>query len=210
MSLSGRAGIVAGVAGALALVAAARLASGAGAGAASECCTAAVDVVRVFNEYQRQRDLTEEMRRHQDRLEKENQRRRDQIDSLQATIDAMHPDDPTYAEKMRQLLQQQIDYKNWFDVNQAAMAREVGIWTTRIYREITASVAEIAKSQGIALVLYKDQFEPAGLDPEVIREQIRSRKVLFAADTIDLTQAVLDRLNAQYRAQPQTPMIQVP
>ncbi len=178
--------------------------------AAGECCAAVVDVVKVFNEYQRQRDLTEEMKRTQDRLEKENQRRRDQIDSAQATLDAMHPDDPTYAEKMRQLLQQQIDYKNWFDVNQAAMAREVGIWTTRIYREVTTSVGEVAQSQGVALVMFRDEFEPSGLDPEVIRDQIRSRKVLYAADTIDLTQTVLDRLNNQYRSQPQKPMLQVP
>lgn len=179
-------------------------------GQPGNCCVAVADVVRIFNEYQRQRDLTEEMRQLQDRLERENQRRRDQIDGLQATIDAMNPDDPTYGDKMRQLLQQQIDYKNWFDVNQAAMAREIGIWTTRIYREITTAVSETAQSQGLALVLYKDQFEPAGLDPEVIREQIRSRKCLYAAESVDITAAVLSRLNASYRARPQQPMLQVP
>lgn len=179
-------------------------------GAAGDCCVGAVDVVKVFNEYQRQRDLTEEMKQHQDRLEKENQKRRDQIDALQATIDAMNPNDPTYSEKMRQLLQQQIDYKNWFDINQAAMQREIGIWTTRIYREITNTVSEVAQSQGAALVIFKDEFEPTGLDPEAVREQIRSRKVLYASASVDLTQTVLDRLNAAYRAKPQQPMLQVP
>jgi hypothetical protein len=49
------------------------------------------------------------------------------------------------------------------------------------------------------------------MDPDVIREQIRSLHLLYANPAIDLTQVVLDKLNAEYRAKPRQKMLlQVP
>ena len=109
---------------------------------------ACVDVVQVFNEFQRQKDLTEEMRELQDRLNEENKQRRQKIDALQAEIDKLDPDDPAYVTRMREMLAMQIDYKNWVDLKQADMSREVGVWSVRIYREILKAVEELARRRG--------------------------------------------------------------
>ncbi|MBI5865257.1 MAG: hypothetical protein HZB38_12250 [Planctomycetes bacterium] len=73
----------------------------------------AVDVVKVFAEYLRQKDLSEEMKQKEDQLQKENQTRRDSIEAAQAQVDRMDAGkDPLYAAKVRELLQMQIEYKN--------------------------------------------------------------------------------------------------
>jgi Skp family chaperone for outer membrane proteins len=114
----------------------------------SNCCVACLDVVRIFTEYERQKDLTEEMRTVNQEMQDEEQRRRGQIDSLQATLDAMSDSDPAKVKRYREMFQLQLDYKNWGELMQADMAREVGLWTRRIYDEIMTATAEFAQRQG--------------------------------------------------------------
>lgn len=178
--------------------------SGGGGGRA-----ATIDVVKVFNEYERQRDLSIEIKAVQDRLELENTQRRSKIDQMQAALDAMDPTDPVYANKSKEVLQAQVDYKNWFDLKEAMITREVGIWTARVYREILKATEEIARQNGYDIVLYRDEFQTPSFDPKEVREQIRQRKVLYASPASDVGQQVLDKLNAEYRAQPKQPMIKV-
>jgi len=168
-----------------------------------------VDVVRIYNEYQRQKDLADEMKAKQDALQNENQQRRSAIDTAQATLDKLNVSDPTYPSRMRDLLQMQIEYKNWFDLMQADMSREIGIWTVRVYNEIVDSVKREADAGGYDMVFYRDEFEPAGFDPQVLREQIRGRKLLHFNPGTDMTAQVLEKLNTAYRALPRQPMLQI-
>ncbi len=197
----------------LAAAAAWALAERSGAQAAKSTATGrvgCVNVVVVFNGFQRQKDLTEEMNQLQARLQEENRQRRDKIDALQAELERLDPDDPTYVQRTRDLLAQQIDYKNWVDLRQADLTREVGLWTVKIYREILKATEALAEREGYDLILYKGEFEPTSMDPETVKDLIRANQVLYAHNSIDLTQAVLDKLNNDYRAQPRTKMMYVP
>ncbi len=197
----------------LAAAAAWALAERSGAQAAKSTATGrvgCVNVVVVFNGFQRQKDLTEEMNQLQARLQEENRQRRDKIDALQAELERLDPDDPTYVQRTRDLLAQQIDYKNWVDLRQADLTREVGLWTVKIYREILKATEALAEKEGYDLILYKGEFEPTSMDPETVKDLIRANQVLYAHNSIDLTQAVLDKLNNDYRAQPRMKMMYVP
>jgi len=202
---------IGGAAAAALLGGAARLqASGQGGASAAAGRVASINVVRVFNEYQRQKDLTEELRTRKDELQTENQKKRERIDALERAMQLMSPTDPTYSTKMEEVLKEQFAFKNWYDMVEAATAREVGLWTARIYREILDAVQEVAESEGVELVLYFEEFRPpANLDPDAVRQMIQTRQVIHASPTSDLSQTVLDRLNAKYRQQPRTPMLRI-
>ncbi len=171
---------------------------------------ACIDVVKIFNEYQRQKDLSDEMKNLQSKLEEENKSRRQKIDEFEAALGKIDPNDPTYVARMRELLQMQIEYKNWVDLKQADMTREIALWSCRIYKEIIKLTEEVAKSQSYDLVFYRDEFECAANNPDQIREQIRGRKLLYANASVDISQTVLDALNSAYRAQPKANMLFVP
>jgi Skp family chaperone for outer membrane proteins len=172
--------------------------------------SACVNIIMVFNEYQRQKDLAEEMTNETIKFEAEFNTRKQRIEALQATLDAMNRQDPAIQKKLQEQLAEQISFKNWGDFKQAAMGREVGMWTTRVYTEIVDMVAVVAQQEGWDLVLYRDEFEEVSFDPNVIRDQIRGRKLLYASPAVDLTQKVLEKLNAQYRAKPRQKMLQIP
>lgn len=171
---------------------------------------ACVDVVKAFNEYQRQKDLAGEMADLQQKLQDENISRRNKIDAAQAELDKLDREDPTYPERMRAFLAMQIDYKNWAELKQADMSREIGVWTVKIYRDIQKAAGEVAKRDGYDLVLYKGEFEQTSPDPDAIREQIRSLQILYSNPSIDITQALVDKLNNDYRTQPRAKMMMVP
>jgi Skp family chaperone for outer membrane proteins len=170
---------------------------------------ACLDVIKIFNEYERQKELTEEMRAVEQEMQNEIERRRGQIDTLQATLDAMSDSDPAKFKRQREMFQLQLDYKNWAELMQADMAREVGLWTRKIYNEVRAAAEEIALRDGYDMVFYREGPELVGYDPEAVRDQIRSRKLIYASPTVNVTQAVLDKLNADYRAQPKQQMLQI-
>lgn len=171
---------------------------------------ATLDIARVFNEYEGQKDLAQEFKESQDQLQLEDQQRRSRIDSLQATLDKMNPSDPNYLAKNKEYFDLQIDYKNWVDLKRAAIAREMAIWTTKIYKDILAAVKDHAEHEGIDLVLAKDEFEPASFDPKIIQQQIADRKVIYGSAAADISQIVSEKLNAAYRAQPHTKKLNVP
>lgn len=178
----------------------------AGGTQAANCCVATLDVVLVFNEFQRQKDLDEELKQKKAALEAEADRRRKAIDALQTTVAAMDPNDSMFPARRRELLSMQIDAKNWADLAQQEMEAEISFWTARVYQEIVAATETIAASRGIEIVLYRDEFQPLR-ESQAVREQIRSRKVVWAGRNADLSQAVLDRLNSDYRAKPRVKML---
>ncbi len=171
---------------------------------------AVIDVIRIFNECQRQKDLDEELKGLQQKLDAESRTRKLKIDETQAELNRLDPSDPAYTKKMQDLMQMQIEYKNWFDMKQAMLTREVSVWSWRIYRELTDICETVAKQNAIDLVLYKGEFPPVSSDPDETRNRIRNRVIVYNSSEIDITQAVLEQLDAQYRSQPAKPMLQVP
>lgn len=185
------------------------LAQGRSGGATAR--VASINVGTIFSEYQLKKDLDEEMKQVEDKMQLEMDSRRKRIDQMQATVDAMNPNDPTYGDQTRAVLKAQVEFKNWIDMAQADMTRELALWTTRIYSEILEMTEQVAQRDGYDIVLYHDQFQPGSLDPQAIQNQISQRRIVYVAPQADITNAVLDALNARYRSQPQSgPKIQIP
>ncbi len=207
MRRSWRTGLLTGLGVGLAALALGRTIQAQNAAAAPAGRIMCVNVIRVMNEYQRQKDLMDELNKYKEKIEAEDVQRKQKIDALQAELDKMNPEDPTLVQRMREMLTAQIDYKNWRDLKQMDTAREVGLWSIRLYKEVVKATEEIAQREGYELVFYRGQFETVSMDPEVIKEQIRSLHLLYANPSTDITQAVLDKLNAEYRAQPKQQML---
>lgn len=172
---------------------------------------ATIDVVKIFNEYQRRKDLTEEMKLEQDKFQNEGKAREQKVDALTREMQAYNPDDPAYKVKVADLLAMKIDNKNWAELKQIMITGEVAVWTRKIYQEISEAAARMAESRGVDVVLYRDEFPPPVRDPDEIRNIIRQRKLIYSNPAIDLTDEVLATLNAAYRSQPaQQKMMNIP
>jgi Skp family chaperone for outer membrane proteins len=168
-----------------------------------------VDVMLVMNECERWKAIKEEIAEHQEKLNAENTRRREALDNKLAAIDQMDENDPTLPERTRQLRAETLEYRIWSELVQQDMQAEIARWSVRVYREVQAAAETVARRDEYDFVFYKGQFSPASSDPQVIQQQIRDNQVLYANQAADMTQVVLDKLNADFRAEPRKPMIQI-
>lgn len=171
---------------------------------------ACVNVKTVFDEYQRRKDLDDEMTELQDQFRIEEEQRRTKIDTLQAEIDRLDPTDPTARERLGELRRMTVEYRIWGELKQADMGGELARWSLKIYGEILDTVSGVAEREGYDMVFYKGQFEPTSMDFEALSNQIRDHKLLYAHASVDLTQVVLTALHDEYRKQPRQKMLYVP
>lgn len=203
-------GLLAGVAGSVLALVVVETIQAQSAAAPATGRVASINVLRIRNDYQRYKDLLDEDKAHRDRLTEEENARKGRITNLESTIDAMGNEDPMRPERMREWMQMQIDYKNWGEMAQLTLAREFGLWSIEVYKDIYKAAEELARQQGYDLVVFAEPFEPMSIEPQALENQVRLQKVIYANPTIDLTQLVLDRLNEQYRGVPRQKMMQIP
>ena len=170
---------------------------------------AAIDLQKALMEYERMKAFQDELNELQNNLNTELQQRQDNADTLQATVDVMDRNDPTFVQKLETVLQARIQNRTWFEVKQAYVAREVAVVTDAIYRDILKATQEIAEHAGYDLVVYSDEYQ-ASMNPEDIQAQMATRRVLYANPAIDITQFVLDKVNSDYRAKPAQRQLNVP
>ena len=167
--------------------------------------TGVIDVVRVFNEYQKSDHLTERLGAEKAELDVEQKAKREAIEYLVVERDSFKRDSEEYRAKNEEMVEQTIGLKAWAEFHEKRLLHEHKALTAVLYEEIEAAVREVARQQGFSLVLYLD----GGLIPPPkslrdfnvlqLRELIRQRKVIYHDPGVDLTNAVLEKLNADFQ-----------
>ncbi len=160
---------------------------------------AVVDIVKVFNEYQRTKEINERLNKEQINLQNQRKAKLDRVEALKAQLESLNPDSKDYYQRQKELLEASIELKNFTDIKSEEVKREFRVLTEDIYKQILKSVEDAAKDMGYDLVLYLDMMEIKGDSFPALLEKIRERKVMYAAKHIDITQNVLDVLNQTYK-----------
>jgi Skp family chaperone for outer membrane proteins len=82
-----------------------------------------------------------------------------------------------------------------FDVELALLQQD-------LYQRIVAAVGDLAQANGIDIVVVNDNAVPIRVNPELripratqVEEQISQRRVMFAADKVDITEELILRMN---------------
>lgn len=92
-----------------------------------------------------------------------------------------------------------------FDIrNKTARAnikRKYYIATLSLYKEITDTVAELARQRGIDIVIYRDGRAMGGRSVQELQRQMSGRKILYATGRLDITDEVLKKVNAAFAAE---------
>jgi len=169
---------------------------------AASCCVATVDVVRVFNECAQIQDLNQMMKEDTDELAKEAAQRRKVIEDKQIEIGAFKPGTTDFDLRRKDLVRMNIEANVWLKVTEQSMEQDKFDWTRIIYEQTMRAAAEIAREKGFQLVLQSTEFKPQEIEQSIatLRRVIQDRAVLYRAADIDLTDAIIRRLDRDYHA----------
>jgi Skp family chaperone for outer membrane proteins len=176
-------------------------AGGAGAVLANQTSVAVMDPSRVLEGLIERADAESGLRAKFEDLKAQANTRTSEIRSLQEQLQL------TQDANAREALQNEIESKGvkaiafdqfaarQFDVDLALLKQD-------LYQRIKAAVADLSQANGIDIVLVNDNAMPIQINPELkvaraaqVSEQISQRRVMFAADKVDITDELILRMN---------------
>jgi len=163
---------------------------------------AVCDVAKVFNNYQRAKDLTTEFEQRRRRIKAEDERRSARLKQLEATISALKPGSKEHDARLAEYMRASIERQVWRKMEEELAIREHRRLTEEMYKEILGAIDAVAKARGFDLVIYLENVPVASATTTELLNKIAQRKVLYHDPRIDLTQTVLQRVNSRYRPGP--------
>lgn len=159
------------------------------------------DVVVVFNEYQKAKDLTQKLDRRRQEIQAEGQRRSNEIDSIRMTLEGLRPGSKKYRQEQQRMEKLQIERDVWAKVQKAKVMRDHYLLTKEMYNDILRVIRDVADQHELDLVLYRELGQLEAKNTRELLRELSMRKVLYSKPSVNITDLVLKRLNARYKAE---------
>ena len=137
-------------------------------------------------------------------LDEQQRQKQQEVADLKARRDQLNPDSPQYDQLNRDLLEKSISLQSWTTLNRADLERRQKVQIKVLYEKVEKAIGEIAKQQGIDLVLVQrtpvmpDTMDNLTMDQ--LRGILNAKEVLYANDAADLTGTVTAKLDQQYQS----------
>ncbi|MEL7087672.1 MAG: OmpH family outer membrane protein [Planctomycetota bacterium] len=133
-------------------------------------------------------------------LQTEQKERQDAIVKLQNEIDPLEPGGDAWRAKRDQIQQKTLELRVWAEMqtqnNQLEQARQFAV----LYRNVNEAAGQVAQEMGYDVVLQAGELpDLMRLNVEQLQSVVQSRKVIYSSDQVDITAAVLSRLNAEFK-----------
>lgn len=160
---------------------------------------AVVNLTSVFDRFSMTRDLEDLFAGRRESITGQAESQRDDITFKRNELRQFKPGTPDFQQREETLIQAEIRFQVWLEVEERRLKNEHKNWLVEIYKNVEQVIAKLAADRGIDLVLTYNDLDPGAPDSVAFKQQILLRTVLFASDRADLTGPVLAKLDADYQ-----------
>jgi len=162
--------------------------------------TAVVDIEKVFNELDERSAVEADIQSRIAELQKWEQDQRKDIAALQSDLELMKAGTDAYEQTREKLRKALIELRVEMEVGQRQIEQEKALQLEGLYLKMIETVGQVARQQGYELVMFRDNTPPMrGANQQQIAALIQVRKTLYAADHLDLTEQVKQKMNNDYQ-----------
>ncbi len=158
------------------------------------------DLVSLFNNYQRAKDLTTELNERRTAIKAESEKRTKAVETLKMELENYKKGSQQYEQTFNEVARQSIDLDAYLRYQEQLALRDHRSLTEEMYKEIIGAVGKVAARQGASVVMQREQDQLNTEDTKAMLQQIYNRKVLYFNEALDITDAVLTSLNQGYKA----------
>lgn len=157
--------------------------------------TAVVDIVKAMQAHPRTKVVEDKFEQAQKNAENELNLQDKDIQELKRELEAMPAEAPERIEKEKLYQRRVSNAKFNYEWDMRLAVREYVLGLERIYGAVRGEVGRYAKEQGLDIVLqYTPAITPLNAgDPKDFALKTRLRGVLFAANEVDITAAIIKR-----------------
>jgi Skp family chaperone for outer membrane proteins len=158
---------------------------------------------KIFDNMDEMRAVQQQLAAEQERYMRDRDQRHANVRSLEAARNQLRPDMPQFSQRHNEYINAVIELQAWEQMQQHERQHIQKQHMMRLFERIREAVEEVARREGIHLVLSEPQIPPIELmTPEELRAVIGQRNVLYADGVRDISDEVTRLLNEQYRQQP--------
>ncbi len=169
------------------------------AGARSGNQVAAVNLVYVFDNFERTRVLNQKRLESLQKLKETEDSKTEALDAEQKTLEAIAPDSAEYFQRKRKFDHMNVEFKVWQMYERDQITRAHLHWVQQTYQMVIDEIAAVAKQKGISLVVTQEDLDVSKIDnTESLLQRILIRKVVYCDPAIDMTEEVLASLNSKF------------
>ncbi len=160
-----------------------------------EAKLAVVSISRILEQSKKHSNWQEKMEKQENEYYADLQKLNKEIEALKADIDTRKPGSEDHLRLMRKAMEKSgaLEARKKFYENEVSM--KVRLWTEKIYQEVLDLIAEIAKSKDLNIVLARDEVDLPAPNTNELMLLIRTNKVLFNGDELDITDEVIEKLD---------------
>ena len=163
------------------------------------------DPITVLNKIQEGKDVMAKWKQDGETLTNEANVKKGQLQTEQDEIKLLLPTSDEYEKKIEEFTQHQADTQAWYQAKQVNMARKQREEEKKLFSEILKSVGDVAKEQGITLVIngaHADFPELDKLDANAFVQTILLHTSLYSDVSLDITDKVIIAMDKTYSASP--------
>ena len=160
---------------------------------------AVCDLVEVFNNYERSADLVEELNNKKADIAAEMTRMDAEIDALGNLLAQGIKEGAAYEKQYELYRSKVITAQIWAEMAERQLNIRHLDQRREIYQETLDTIADIAKQEGYSLVLFRDSRDTAAESIQEFAAKLQARKMLYNDDRLEITAAVLNKLNLAYQ-----------
>jgi Skp family chaperone for outer membrane proteins len=162
---------------------------------------ASVDVAKAFVALDEQKSMEAGIKSIGERMAAEKDRMSRELQDLNAELESYKPGTPPYNETLKKVEAAVGAMRAQDQFGQLKLEAERATALRELYARIRAASEAVAKDSGIDYVVVNDSVvpvEPAGL--AATQQQLNTRRFLWASPEMDITEAVVARANADFKA----------
>lgn len=165
--------------------------------AAGPAKIALVSVRSVFQNCKKNADYKTKMNAEQDKIIAELEKVNKEIDALQADLKTRKSGSDEHLKLIKDISEKKAYLEGQKNFYQEQFKVKDQQWTEKMYLEILDVVGRIAKDKKVDLVLEKDEVELPAASATELMLIIRTHKVLYFNEDLDMTNEVLAAVDAQ-------------
>ena len=157
-----------------------------------------VNVTKVYDNYKKKRDLEDDLRAQREQKSRIIREKEKEIKRLSDEIKMLELGSEARKKRESELEKKQVGLQSFAQVTVGNMATQTRETMEQLYSEVARAVREYGRKNGFDLILKWENVEIRSKTMDELLYKINQRTVLFTADHIDITDAVISMLNTGY------------
>lgn len=155
-----------------------------------------ISIRKVFQNCKRNGKFRAESKVEQDKAIAELQQLRAEIKAAEAGLETLKPGTKDYLDLAQSLAQKKAALPVRQDYYENQFAAKDKNWSEQLYKDILDSVKKVAQNKNLALVFEKDEPEFPYERADELMLTVRTNKLLYSRDSIDITGDVTTLIDA--------------